>query len=101
MVSWQEKLYRLFVFFSVNITVHRTVINKIAFKVKVGEGNLSRGKLTFKVQALYSYIYIYVDIYIYICMFFQNFLLGKLYQTHHCTMIKHYLYNLYSLEITE
>lgn len=77
MVSWQEKLYRLFVFFfffSVNITVHRTVINKIAFKVKVGEGNLSRGKLTFKVQALYSYIYIYVDIYIYIyACFFKTF----------------------------
>lgn len=54
--------------------MHRTVINKIAFKVKVGEGNLSRGKLTFKVQALYSYIYIYVDIYIYMHVFSKLFI---------------------------
>lgn len=77
-------------FFSVNITVHRTVINKIALKVMGGRKSLWR-KLKFQVQALYSYIYIYIwgciYIYIYICNFFQNVLLGKLYQTHHCTMI--------------
>lgn len=40
----------------------------------------------FKIQAVVS-----SNIALY--SFFQNFLLGKLYQTHHCTMIKHYLYN--------